>query len=34
MAKYEIKLRPENCSGCLRCALACSDAHSKAFNPS
>lgn len=34
MAKYELDIVPENCSGCLRCELACSDAHTKAFNPS
>lgn len=34
MAKYEINVVPENCTGCLRCELACSDAHTKAFNPS
>jgi Fe-S-cluster-containing hydrogenase component 2 len=34
MAKYTINVVPENCAGCLRCELACSDAHTKAFNPS
>jgi formate hydrogenlyase subunit 6/NADH:ubiquinone oxidoreductase subunit I len=32
MAKYEISVAPEECVGCLRCELACSDAYSKAFN--
>lgn len=34
MAKYRIDVEPGNCSGCLRCELACSDAYTKAFNPS
>jgi Fe-S-cluster-containing hydrogenase component 2 len=34
MAKYKINVVPENCAGCLRCELACSDAHTRAFNPS
>lgn len=34
MAKYRINVATENCSGCLRCELACSDAYTKAFNPS
>jgi len=32
MAKYRINVVTENCTGCLRCELACSDAHTKAFN--
>lgn len=34
MAKYKINPVPVNCAGCLRCELACSYAHTKAFNPS
>jgi NAD-dependent dihydropyrimidine dehydrogenase PreA subunit len=34
MAKYRIDGVPENCAGCLRCELACSDTYTKAFNPS
>jgi Fe-S-cluster-containing hydrogenase component 2 len=34
MPKYEIQATAENCSGCLRCQLACSDLHTKRFNPS
>ena len=33
MAKYEIQRSPERCTGCLRCALACSDLYCKSFNP-
>jgi formate hydrogenlyase subunit 6/NADH:ubiquinone oxidoreductase subunit I len=32
MAKYRISVASEKCVGCLRCELACSDAHTKAFN--
>lgn len=32
MAKYEINVASNECVGCLRCELACSDAHTKAFN--
>jgi NAD-dependent dihydropyrimidine dehydrogenase PreA subunit len=34
MEKYDIQAHTENCTGCLRCQLACSDLYSKAFNPS
>ncbi len=34
MAKHGIKVDVEKCSGCLRCELGCSDAHTKSFNPS
>ncbi|MBU0516929.1 MAG: hypothetical protein KJ621_19410 [Proteobacteria bacterium] len=34
MAKYLIDPAEENCAGCLRCQLACSDTYTKAFNPS
>lgn len=34
VAKYRIDSFEENCAGCLRCELACSDAYTKAFNPS
>ena len=33
MAKYQIQISPERCTGCLRCALACSDLYSGSFNP-
>ena len=33
MAKYEIQTNTENCTGCLRCQLGCSDLYNKAFNP-
>ena len=33
MAKYEIQANTENCTGCLRCQLSCSDLYTKAFNP-
>jgi len=32
--KYEITYVQENCSGCLRCQLACSRAYAKSFQPS
>ena len=32
MTRYRIETAPTNCSGCLRCELACSDIHSKQFN--
>lgn len=34
MAKYDIQVFTDRCSGCLRCQLACSDLFSKVFNPS
>lgn len=33
MAKYRIEILEERCTGCLRCALACSDLYSGSFNP-
>ena len=33
MAKHEIQISSERCTGCLRCALACSDLYSGSFNP-
>ena len=33
MAKYEILVKTDNCTGCLRCQLGCSDLYTKAFNP-
>ena len=33
MSKYNIQVHTENCTGCLRCQLACSDLYTKAFNP-
>ena len=34
MPRYRVDTSPDNCTGCLRCALACSDLHTGAFNPS
>lgn len=34
MAKYQIQVSPGRCTGCLRCALACSDLYTGRFNPS
>lgn len=34
MPRHRIKTVPGNCTGCLRCALACSELHTGAFNPS
>jgi ferredoxin len=34
MSKYAIQVITDNCTGCLRCQLACSDVYTKAFNPS
>ncbi len=34
VAKYRILTEEENCTGCLRCQLACSDLYTKRFNPS
>ena len=34
MAKYDIQVHTENCTGCQRCQLACSDLYTKTFNPS
>jgi Fe-S-cluster-containing dehydrogenase component len=34
MAKYEIQITRESCTGCLRCALACSDLYARRFEPS
>ncbi len=33
MAKYEILVNTDNCTGCLRCELGCSDLYIRAFNP-
>jgi Pyruvate/2-oxoacid:ferredoxin oxidoreductase delta subunit len=33
MAKFEIQTNTENCTGCLRCQLGCSDVYTKTFNP-
>ena len=33
MAKYQIQISLERCTGCLRCALACSDLFTGRFNP-
>jgi Fe-S-cluster-containing dehydrogenase component len=33
LAKYWIETLEERCTGCLRCALACSDLYSGSFNP-
>ncbi len=32
--KYDIKYVQENCSGCLRCQLACSRVYERHFQPS
>ena len=34
MAKYQIDVATERCTGCLRCELVCSDFHTKTFRPS
>ena len=34
MKKFEIKVVPERCTGCLRCGLICSEHYTGAFNPS
>ena len=34
MPRYRIEGLPDCCTGCLRCALACSDLHTRSFNPS
>jgi len=34
MAKYNIQVFEDDCAGCLRCQLACSEAYTKKFNPS
>lgn len=33
MPKYEIHVNTDNCTGCLRCQLGCSDLYARAFNP-
>lgn len=33
MSRYEIRFRAERCTGCLRCALTCSDLHAGTFCP-
>jgi ferredoxin len=32
MKKYDIQITADNCTGCLRCALACSNTYTQAFN--
>jgi ferredoxin len=34
MGKYQIHVATENCTGCLRCQLSCSELYTKTFNPS
>ena len=34
LAKFLIEVIPEQCTGCLRCQLACSEQYTKTFNPS
>ncbi len=34
MKRFLIEVRPELCTGCLRCELACSEVYTGAFNPS
>lgn len=31
LEKFDIRTIPDNCTGCLRCELACSDLHTKRF---
>ena len=31
MPKYDIQVHSENCTGCLRCQLACSDLYDRSF---
>ena len=33
LSKFQIKAAAENCSGCLRCQLACSERYTGSFNP-
>ena len=33
MGKYKIQVATENCTGCLRCQLACSELYTRDFNP-
>jgi Fe-S-cluster-containing dehydrogenase component len=33
MAIYEINTNTDNCTGCLRCQLGCSQLYTGAFNP-
>jgi ferredoxin len=33
MPKYKIHVHTDNCTGCLRCQLGCSDLYAGAFNP-
>jgi len=33
MGKYHITTATENCSGCLRCQLGCSNANTRKFKP-
>ncbi len=32
MQAYKLLVTTDNCTGCLRCALACSDTYTRAFN--
>jgi len=32
MKKYDIQVTADNCTGCLRCALACSQTYTRLFN--
>ena len=32
MSKFNIIVHAENCTGCMRCELACSNLYTKAFN--
>ena len=34
MAKFDIHVNSDNCTGCLRCQLSCSDLYFKIFQPS
>jgi len=34
MKRFKIEVKPELCTGCLRCELACSEVYTGLFNPS
>ena len=34
MPRHRIETIPDNCTGCLRCTLACSELYTGVFNPS
>ena len=34
MKKFDIRIATQRCTGCLMCQLACSEHHTKVFNPS